>query len=263
MVRRFDPATSNVDDLDDLDDEDDAMMGSIGDVDEATASKPGGEEEEEEEEEDENKGSAATPDRRPIRPTSSRSGSGSRGRVRTPQKSARILAPRKAAVLSKTHWEKSLEEKKAIEDAFKALDRDGDGSLLPQDIMEATQELGLHFKRPDIYQLVGEADMDGEGRLQSGEFRGLMIEGVRPSDLEGSEFDLMWAQFDHNNTGYVDVATLRTIFAELGEDTEKIDLEKMIREAKQGRDRGTPDEHRVFKDELLNLLEAANPNSRA
>ena len=43
------------------------------------------------------------------------------------------------------------------------------------------------------------------------------------------------------NPGYVDVAALRTFFSELGEDVEKIDVEKMITEAKQGRDAGKPD----------------------
>ncbi|KAH8082952.1 Ca2-binding protein [Aureococcus anophagefferens] len=98
-------------------------------------------------------------------------------------------------------------------------------------------------------KLVGEHDADGEGRLQAGEFRGIMIEGVRDADT-AEDYDLLWAEFDRDGAGYVDVAALKTFFSELGEDVEKIDVEKMITEAKQGRDAGTAAERRVSKEEL-------------
>lgn len=142
--------------------------------------------------------------REPVRPATPKRSGGS-GR----KKKERSLPPRKLGALTKTHWEKSKAEQTAIEAAFAALDRDGDGSLLPQDIIEATQELGLHFRRPDIYQLVGEHDADGEGRLQAGEFRGIMIEGVRDADT-AEDYDLLWAEFDRDGAGYVDVAALAT-----------------------------------------------------
>ena len=195
--------------------------------------------------------------REPVRPATPKRSGGS-GR----KKKERALPPRKLGALTKTHWEKSKAEQTAIDAAFAALDRDGDGSLLPQDIIEATQELGLHFRRPDIYQLVGEHDADGEGRLQAGEFRGIMIEGVRDADT-AEDYDLLWAEFDRDGAGYVDVAALRTFFSELGEDVEKIDVEKMITEAKQGRDAGTAAERRVSKEELRVLLEAASNNARS
>ena len=197
--------------------------------------------------------------REPVRPATPKRSGGS-GR----KKKERSLPPRKLGALTKTHWEKSKAEQTAIDAAFAALDRDGDGSLLPQDIIEATQELGLHFRRPDIYQLVGEHDADGEGRLQAGEFRGIMIEGVRDADT-AEDYDLLWAEFDRDGAGYVDVAALRTFFSELGEDVAsgKIDVEKMITEAKQGRDAGTAAERRVSKEELRVLLEAASSNARS
>ena len=233
----FDAARGTLDDLDDLEDEEAA--GAEGEEDEAPSSR--------------------TPERQPRRPASPiRSGSSGR-KVR--RQASEHLAPRKSVVLSKTHWEKSQAEREALDKAFKLLDRDGDGSVLPQDIMEASQELGLHFRRADIYQLIGDHDLDGEGRIQEGEFRGIMIEGVRDEDV-GDDFDLLWEEFDHNNNGYCDVETLKTIFNDFGEDVTKIDLMKMIREAKQDRDVGTPDEFRVRKDELRSLLEAANTNAR-
>ena len=68
----------------------------------------------------------------------------------------------------------------------------------------------------------------------------------------------MWADFDRGDLGYVDAAALRSFFAELGEDPSRVDVDAMIREAKQGRDAGTPDEGRVRKDELHHLLAAAH-----
>ena len=70
-------------------------------------------------------------------------------------------------------------------------------------VVVVVQELGLHFKRPDIYQLIGEHDANGEGRIQAREFRGIMVEGARPSDLEPAQFDLMWTEFDRGKVGYV------------------------------------------------------------
>ena len=208
----------------------------------------------------------ATPERRPSRPASGRSGSSGRGRRAGAASAgvARTLAPRPVGgAPAPTRWERSGEESAAISAAFAALDRDGDGSLLPQDIMDASSELGIRFTRPDIYALIGDHDADGEGRIQAAEFEDIAVERARQTDVEGAEYDRLWADFDQAGAGYVDAAALEALFSGLGEDPSRIDVRAMIRDAKQGRDAGTPDEGRVHKDELRHLLDAARPGGRA
>ena len=131
------------------------------------------------------------------------------------------------------------------------------GQLDPNQLMEAMNALGIVWKKSDVYQTLAEVDHDNSGTVGLEEFINLTTALVTEADLDrtNGNFDALFAKFDHGGDGYVDLAKLRFVCRELGEQlgsgSEQADdqLREMLKHASKD---GSGE--RVTKDELYNCL---------
>jgi centrin-1 len=118
------------------------------------------------------------------------------------------------------------------------------GQLDPNQLMEAMNALGIVWKKSDVYQTLAEVDHDNSGTVGLEEFINLTTALVT-----------LFAKFDHGGDGYVDLAKLRFVCRELGEQlgsgSEQADdqLREMLKHASKD---GSGE--RVTKDELYDCL---------
>ena len=70
----------------------------------------------------------------------------------------------------------SLEFRKSyvdeLRDAFEVFDKDGDGQITPQELAHCMKALGENISSNDIYDMVCEADLDGDGNI---DFEGMCV----------------------------------------------------------------------------------------
>ena len=119
------------------------------------------------------------------------------------------------------------------------------------------QALGIVWKKSDVYQTLAEVDHDNSGTVGLEEFINLTTALVTEADLDrtNGNFDALFAKFDHGGDGYVDLAKLRFVCRELGEQlgsgSEQADdqLREMLKHASKD---GSGE--RVTKDELYDCL---------
>ena len=131
------------------------------------------------------------------------------------------------------------------------------GQLDPNQLMEAMNALGIVWKKSDVYQTLAEVDHDNSGTVGLEEFINLTTALVTEADLDrtNGNFDALFAKFDHGGDGYVDLAKLRFVCRELGEQlgsgSEQADdqLREMLKHASKD---GSGE--RVTKDELYDCL---------
>ena len=132
----------------------------------------------------------------------------------------------------------SEDEIEEIKKVFTMMDtqngkRPARGQLDPNQLMEAMNAPGSVWKKSDVYQTLAEADLD----------------------RTNGNFDALFAKFDHGGDGYVDLAKLRFVCRELGEQlgsgSEQADdqLREMLKHASKD---GSGE--RVTKDELYDCL---------
>ena len=64
---------------------------------------------------------------------------------------------------------------KSIRKAFRVLDKDGDGFITVRELKDVMTKLGEKLTMKEVEELVNEADMNGDGRIDMEEFVQMMI----------------------------------------------------------------------------------------
>lgn len=135
-------------------------------------------------------------------------------------------------------WDTEAEHA-AIRSAFDTMDRDGDGKIVPKDLIQEMQAQGIRLGEEEettrVYNALRESDKDKGGVMEFEEFRGLMSSLIQPKDFKTQEdYDKVWRDMVRDPTKQsMNADDLRDLFAEFGEDPESIDTEKMIRWARE------------------------------
>uniref|UniRef100_A0A7S1GAP5 Calmodulin n=1 Tax=Bicosoecida sp. CB-2014 TaxID=1486930 RepID=A0A7S1GAP5_9STRA len=62
-----------------------------------------------------------------------------------------------------------------VEASFDAFDVDGDGKVSAEDLRAYAEKLGEKLPMDDVREMVGEADLDGDGMISKDSFKRLMV----------------------------------------------------------------------------------------
>jgi centrin-1 len=92
-----------------------------------------------------------------------------------------------------------LEEVKDIKTAFDIFDNDGSGTVDPQELKVAFQQLGFEGNNKFIYQILAELDDDYSGGIDFGEFIRLATAKIEDKSSRG-DTDKIWLSFDVNKS---------------------------------------------------------------
>ena len=115
--------------------------------------------------------------------------------------------------------------------AFELFDTDHDGVISPEQFVKVTNALGYAGSSHALLQKALEADLDGNGEIDFGEFVAVMTENTGGSD--GSvksavqRFRTTFKLFDTSHTGEVGAVELRTVLRSLGLRPTDVELQQM------------------------------------
>ena len=132
-----------------------------------------------------------------------------------------------------------------IREAFNLFDSDGSGSIDYRELRAAMKALGFDTNKDELQKIIAEIDADGSGEIEFPEFMQMMTGKMGQIDSEAGILKL-FARFDAEKKGYIDVSDLRRIRKELGENTPEEQLQFMIDSFGRG--------GRVGPDQFLALL---------
>ncbi|XP_042374455.1 putative calcium-binding protein CML19 [Zingiber officinale] len=110
-------------------------------------------------------------------------------------------------------------------EVFQHFDRDGDGKISAAELLEFFVSIGEAMGEEEAAGAVAELDMDGDGKLDFGDFARMMVEGAE----EEEEMRRAFGAFESvKGSGRIDVAGLQRTLSRLGEDRSVAECEAMI-----------------------------------
>ena len=90
--------------------------------------------------------------------------------------------------------------------------------------------LGFEAKSAATFQMISDMDADGSGAIDFGEWLTLMTKRVNDKDSRAN-IDKIFALYDDQRTGYIDINTLKRVAAELSENVSDAELDELIKRA--------------------------------
>lgn len=90
--------------------------------------------------------------------------------------------------------------------------------------------LGFQAKSAATFQMISDMDADGSGAIDFGEWLTLMTKRVNDKDSRAN-IDKIFALYDDQRTGYIDINTLKRVAAELSENVSDAELDELIKRA--------------------------------
>jgi len=116
-------------------------------------------------------------------------------------------------------------------ECFELFDKDGDGSIEPEELYKALRTFGMKCSEEEIWRLIGTVD-DGDGLLQFGEFVELLAHSRR--DVNGNvmgqlaELREAFAMYDTDASGELDVNEIQQALSQMGLIKTLEEVEKMV-----------------------------------
>ena len=95
--------------------------------------------------------------------------------------------------------------------------------------------LGFEAKSAATFQMISDMDADGSGAIDFGEWLTLMTKRVNDKDSRAN-IDKIFALYDDQRNGYIDVNTLKRVAAELSENVSDAELNELIKRADENGD---------------------------
>ncbi|KAK9083648.1 hypothetical protein Scep_030119 [Stephania cephalantha] len=125
-----------------------------------------------------------------------------------------------------------LTEEQIVEfqEAFCLFDKDGDGCITVEELATVIRSLDQNPTEQELYDMISEVDVDGNGTIEFGEFLNLMAKKMKETDAE-EELKEAFKVFDKDQNGYISANELRHVMINLGEKLTDEEVEQMIREA--------------------------------
>ena len=121
------------------------------------------------------------------------------------------------------------DEIEEIREAFNLFDTDGSGSIDPRELKAAMQSLGFESKNPTIYQMIAELENNGSS-IDFETFLDAITSKL--GDKETKEgIKKIFALFDDDDTGSINLTNLKRVARELGETMTGEELEEMLSRA--------------------------------
>eukprot|EP01083_Nonionella_stella_P136817 416473_1 len=122
---------------------------------------------------------------------------------------------------------KELEE---LKQAFALLDKDGNGTVEPEEIGAIMKKLGLDLSTDEITDIMASLDENGDGVMDFDEFI-IMMERRLSINSRNLELQQTFNIFDKKGDGVIDFDELKEVLTMLGEDVTDKDVRDMIKEA--------------------------------
>jgi len=124
-------------------------------------------------------------------------------------------------------------QKHSLEDVFRFLDKDGNGSLDRRELVVGLRAMGLNPTDADVEQLIRTTDtLHPDGRIQMDEFRNMVHNYKKSHPDPKQEMITAFRVFDRNGDGVIDKNELRQALTTLGySKLTNLEVDQMFRAA--------------------------------
>ena len=116
-----------------------------------------------------------------------------------------------------------------FKEAFNIFDKDKDGYITIKELGEIMKNLGQTPTEAELQDMINEVDIDGNGTIDFKEFLGIMVRKMRDSDSE-EELIEAFKIFDKDWNGLISQDELLNVMLTLGENTNKEEIEDLMKE---------------------------------
>ena len=120
-------------------------------------------------------------------------------------------------------------------EAFRSLDRDGNGSISIQELGTLLSSLGQAPTPAELEQIILEVDTDKSGNIEFEEFLVMMVHKENKG-CDREEIEKAFGLFDSNGNGFISEAELRDVMHKLGEKLTDHQIDRMMTVADQDGD---------------------------
>ena len=125
---------------------------------------------------------------------------------------------------------KDADREEEIRVAFRVLDRDGNGFITAAVLRHVMTNLGEKLTDEEVDEMIREADIDGDGKVNCEEFVAMMGQKMKDTDRE-EEIREAFRVFDRDGNGFISAAELRHVMTNIGDKLTDEEVDDMIREA--------------------------------
>ena len=119
--------------------------------------------------------------------------------------------------------------------SFDIIDRDGDGYINADDLLQLFQALGANLSRTDVEGLIKENDVDGTERIDFPGFLAIMTRETKQADID-DELREAFRTMDKDQDGFITASELSNLLQSIGIPLSGDVVRRMIAEADKNRD---------------------------
>ena len=112
-------------------------------------------------------------------------------------------------------------------EAFRSLDRDGNGSISIQELGTLLSSLGQAPSSAELEQIIIEVDTDKSGNIEFEEFLVMMVRRDNKS-CDREEIEKAFKLFDSSGDGFISEEELRDVMHKLGEKLSNSQIDRMM-----------------------------------
>ncbi|KAF5381764.1 hypothetical protein D9615_005418 [Tricholomella constricta] len=126
-----------------------------------------------------------------------------------------------------------------FKEAFALFDKDNDGTITPDELGTIMRQLGKSPTDAELRSMIREVDVDHNGRIDFGEFLGMMALGpkaIQGVDDDDKEMELAFRVFDKDGSGMISEEELRGVMRSLNVNLTDRELGAMMEAADQNGD---------------------------
>ena len=124
----------------------------------------------------------------------------------------------------------SQDELSQLKAAFKFFDKDGNGTVEPEEISQVLKALGLEMTDEELKDIMSSLDENGDGVMDFQEFVQMMDRRMSISS-QRAEIEQTFKVFDKNGDVKITFDELKEVLTQLGEEVTDKDVMDMIKEA--------------------------------
>ena len=117
-----------------------------------------------------------------------------------------------------------------FKEAFSLFDKDGDGTITPNELGTVMRSLGQTPTEEELQDMINNVDANCNSIIYFQEFLIMMARKINSEECE-EEIQEAFCVFDKDSNGFISAAELRQVMINLGEKQVDEQVDEMIREA--------------------------------
>lgn len=122
----------------------------------------------------------------------------------------------------------SLKKKPFQQNSFIVIDKDGDGIINSQDLLDVMKSLGGNPTEAEVQEMIHEVDEEGKGAINFNEFLKVMAQKLQVANDEDEDIIEAFKVFDLDRDGFVSVDEMKSVLSSFGLSLPRNEIEDMF-----------------------------------